>query len=82
MLQAIAASEDVQFYWLIVTADFEDDDDEIKSILLSMISELYLTMRGFSFANNWVEKFKLAAKKSTQKSKSLRRELYSQSQDD
>ena len=82
MLQAIAASEDVQFYWLIVTADFEDNDDEIKSIFLSMISELYLTMRGFSFANNWVEKFKLAAKKSTQKSKSLRRELYSQSQDD
>ena len=28
MLEAIAASEDVQFYWLIVTADFEDDDDD------------------------------------------------------
>ena len=63
ILQAIAASEDVQFYWVIVKADFEDDDDETKSILLSMISELYLTMRGFSFANNWVEKFKQAAKK-------------------
>ena len=47
MLQAIAANEDVQFYWLIVTADFEDDDDETKSILLLMISELYLTCEDF-----------------------------------
>ena len=83
MIEAITASDDVQFYWLIVTADFDDDDDEeVKSVLLSMIIELYLTMRGFSFASNWVEKFKQSAKKTTQKSKSLRRELYSQNQDD
>ena len=83
MIEAITTSDDVQFYWLIVTADFDDDDDEeVKSVLLSMITELYLTMRGFSFASNWVEKFKQSAKKSTQKSKSLRRELYSQNQDD
>ena len=64
MIDAITASDDVQFYWLIVTADFDDDDEEeVKSALLSMIIELYLTMRGFSFASNWVEKFKQSAKK-------------------
>ena len=78
MIEAIISSEDVQFYWLILSADFEVDDDEVQSILLTMITELYLTMRGFSFANNWVEKFKQATKRSTQKSKSLRRELGSQ----
>ena len=72
MIEAITASDDVQFYWLIVTADFDDDDDEeVKSVLLSMIIELYLTMRGFSFASNWVEKFKQSAKKTTQKSESI-----------
>lgn len=80
MIEAIVSSEDVQFYWLIVSADFEVNDDEVQSILLTMITELYLTMRGFSFANNWVEKFKQATKRSTQKSKSLRRELGSQNQ--
>ena len=80
MIEAIISNEDVQFYWLILSADFEVDDDEVQSILLTMITELYLTMRGFSFANNWVEKFKQATKRSTQKSKSLRRELGSQNQ--
>ena len=42
MIKAILASEDVQFYWLFVTADFEVDEDEMKSTLLSMIVELYL----------------------------------------
>lgn len=45
MIVAITASEDVQFYWLIVTADFDDDEEEeVKSVLLLMISKLYLTM--------------------------------------
>ena len=52
MIKAILASEDAQFYWLVVTADFEVDEDEVKSTLLSMIVELYLTIRGFSFASN------------------------------
>ena len=31
MIKAITANEDIQFYWLIVTVDFEDDD--VKSVL-------------------------------------------------
>ena len=65
MIKAILASEDVQFYWLVVTADFEVDEDEVKSTLLSMIVELYLTIRGFSFASNWIEQYKHSVKKST-----------------
>ena len=37
--------------------------------------ELYLTMRGYSFASAWIEKFKQSTKK-TKRSKSLRRDLY------
>ena len=82
MIKAILASEDLQFYWLIVTAEFEVDKEEVKSTLLTMIVELYLTMRGFSFASNWIEQYKNSTKKSTQKSKSLRKKLCDKSSDD
>lgn len=75
MIKAILASEDVQFYRLFVTADFEVDEDKVKSTLLSMIVELYLTIRGFSFASNWIKQYKHSVKKSTQKSKSLRKNV-------
>ena len=77
MTKSIMACEDIQFYWLIVTADFEVDEDEVQSTLLSMIVELYLTIRGFSFASNWIEQYKQSPKESTQKSKSLRKNLCS-----
>ena len=76
ILKKVTDSEDVQFYWLITTADFEIDDRETHETLLQMIVELYLTMRGYSYASVWMEKFKQATKKSTQHSKSLRRDLY------
>ena len=69
MIKTITTNDDVQFYWLIVTADFDEDDEEVKSVLLAMITELYLTMRGFSFANNWVENFKQSAKKAPENQK-------------
>lgn len=81
MMNNICGSEDVQFYWLIVSADFEIDDEEVHKILLSKIVELYLTMRGFSYASMWLERFKQQEKKSTQWSKSLRRELYTSCND-
>ena len=68
--------DDVQFYWLIASADFEIDDADTHSLLLNKIVELFLTVRGFSVAGMWMEKYKQLSKKSTQRSKSLRRELY------
>ena len=76
ILKKVTNSEDVQFYWLITTADFEIDDVETHETLLQMIVELYLTVRGYSYASVWMEKYKQATKKSIQRSKSLRRDLY------
>ena len=54
------------FYWFIATADFEIDDEQVHKMLLKMIVELYITMRGFSYASEWMEKFKKSTKQSTQ----------------
>ena len=43
--------EDVLFYWTIVAAEWEE---EMEKSLLSMICELWITTRGFSFADSWL----------------------------
>ena len=75
-LNKLLANEDIKFYWCIVTADFDVEDTDIHDVLLRMIAELYITIRGFSFASGWIEHYKQEQKKSTQRSKSLRRKLY------
>ena len=67
-MKDILLNEDVLFYWTISTTDFEKDDEEVHDMLLKMIVELYFTMRGFSYASMWIEKFKKSSKKSTQHS--------------
>ena len=42
---------------IIATADFEFDR-ETHEKLLHMIVELYLTIRGYSYASAWMEKYK------------------------
>lgn len=75
-IKKIERNDDVQFYWCIISADFEIDDTETHAILLEMIIELYVTIRGFSFAREWMEKYKQKNKKTTEKSTGLRRKLY------
>ena len=75
MIKAIVSNEDVQFYWLISTADFEIDDKETHEILLTKIVQELFTIRAFSKTGVWMEKFKQSTKKSTQRAKSLRSEL-------
>ena len=76
VIQRTTDDDDVQFYWVIVTADFEIDNREVHKTLLWKIVELYVTVRGFSLANGWVEKYKQRTKQATQKTKSLRRDLH------
>lgn len=73
IIQELIDNENVQFYWLIVGADFEEENEAVHSELLKRIVELFVTMRGFSYASAWLEKYKQGAKKGTQKSKSLRK---------
>ena len=63
---------DVQFHRSIVACDWEEEETEA---LLQQVVKMWVTMRGFSYASAWVEKFKTASAKSLQKSKGLRRKL-------
>jgi hypothetical protein len=60
--------EDVAFYWCLAVVDM---DDGLATILLDGIVELWVTIRGFSFASAWVKKYKQESKKSLQRSKGL-----------
>ena len=52
-----------------------DIEEEPAKALLSMIIDLYITVRGFSFTKSFMEQYKQATKKSVQKSKALRKTL-------
>ncbi len=72
LVQTIIKNEDVQFQWCMVTTEVEDE--EARS-LLNMIVNLYVTIRGFSFAKSIMEQYKVSNKKNLQKSKALRKKL-------
>ena len=70
--ESVLEDENVQFHWCMLTTDIEDDK---AKILLTMIVDLFITVRGFSFTKSFMELYKQATKKSTQKSKALRKTL-------
>ena len=51
----IDSNENVLFYWCIVCAEWEEDTAQI---LLGMISDLWITIRGFSAVSGWLEQYK------------------------
>ena len=69
---AIIENEDVQFLWSILSSDW---DEETGSILLEMVVSQWVKIRGFSVASAWVERYKSTQKKTTQKSKGVRKQL-------
>ena len=68
----VLENEDVAFYWSILSADWEEQDSQA---LLELMVNMFITIRGFSYASAWVEKYKAASAKSLQKSKGLRKTL-------
>ena len=68
----IATSDDVLFYWCLLSADWDAEEGEA---LLPLIIDIFVTMRGFAFASAWVEQNKMLQKKNTQKSKGIRKHL-------
>ena len=72
----IKKNTDVLFYWCIVSAEWEDTT---ASTLLDMIVTLWVTIRGFSGASGWLEKYKQMNKTTVQKSKGVRKQLVSTS---
>ena len=75
-ISSLCDCEDVLFCWCITAADFDIVDTDVHNHLLKMIIDLFVTVRGFSYASEWMEHYKQAHKKCTQCSKSLRKRLY------
>ncbi len=76
MTAGILSDEDVLFNWTIVAAEWEE---EAEKTLLKQICDLWITIRGFSFATSWLEMYKQTQKKTVQKSKGVRKQLIGKS---
>ena len=70
-MEKMLHNEDVLFYWSMISADWEEEGD----VLLQMIIEHWVTVRGFSYTSASLEKYKQANKKTVQKSKCTRKNL-------
>ena len=70
LLDAVLKNEDLLFEWNILTSAVGDD---MGSIVIRKLAELYITIRGFAFASSCLELYKQQHRKRTQKSKSLRK---------
>ena len=73
LIKAAQEDIDVQFYWSLLSIDL--DTSTLSDELLEDIIELWLSIRGFSIAGQWVEVYKHKKSKTTKKTKSLRKTL-------
>ena len=64
--------EKVKYCWDALSENWEIEETRA---LFPMITELWVTMRGFAYVNAWVERYKQEARKCTQKSKGIRKHL-------
>ena len=69
-VDTIIHDEEMISRWDVLMAEVECNEG---NMLLKMLVELYITIRGFSFAKTLVEEYKQFTKKTTQKSKALRK---------
>ena len=69
---AVTNNDEVLFHWCMLTAETADSDAEI---ILPMLIDLWVTIRGFSFAGSWLEIYKKKKKKALQRSKALRKRI-------
>ena len=73
VLRDIVENEDLILSWMAAIGDFEDE--WLASELLQHVSELWLTIRGFSAAGAWMEYYKQCKEKLIEKNKALRKDL-------
>ena len=64
--------EEVLFAWSIASVEL---DDKTSTVLLKMIVELWLTIRGLPFASAFIEQYKNTTKKGLQRSKALHKNV-------
>ena len=73
LANSIITDDDVQFYWRLIGTM---DEDTGANCLLELITQKWITIQGFSFANSIMEMYKQQAKKGIGKSKGLRTKLF------
>ena len=73
LLERIKGSEDVQFYWSLLSIDINSPEDSDE--LLQAIVKLWITVLGFSVTAAWLEQYKRASHQTVNKKKALRKEL-------
>lgn len=73
LVDDVTSDEDVLFQWSLSSVYIASEASSIE--LLQKIVGLWLTIRGFSIANEWLEKYKWDNKKSSVRAKGLRKTL-------
>ena len=73
-MNAVHQNGDLQFKWYLLALEIEDN---VATILLKEIVDLYVSIQGFAFASGCIEFYKQAQKKTLQKKKAFRKEIRS-----
>lgn len=73
-LDGVKNNPSVKYYWSLLAVNWEEDEE---TVLLDMIINHWITVRGFSHAGAFMEKYKQAHQKTVEKSKGLRKKLLS-----
>ena len=78
-VDSIISNDDVLLHWSILSGNWQEEE---AGLLITMIIDHWITIRGFSFASAFMERHKQEHKKSLQKSKGIRKALYEKKIDD
>ena len=65
-MKAVANDDDVQFYWTLLSADIRVEKHSAIRLLVGM----WVSIRGFSIADAWLEQYKQIMKTTTAKKQS------------
>ena len=71
LFNKIRSNEYVKSYWSDIVDEAEDDANTV----LDMIIKSWITIQGYAYCSAWVELYKQACQKGTQKSEALRKTL-------
>ena len=72
IVESVLNNDDVLFHWYIVALDIKNEEEGLE--LLKHMTELWLTIRGYSICKTWMDLYKRQAQVENAK-KSLRKEL-------
>ena len=67
----IVEDTDIHFSWLLLCLELDDDD--LSKELLSLVVEMWITIRGFSMASAWVEFYKQSMQTCTKKEAGIKK---------